>query len=338
MKNPLIVSVLAASVLFSGSIASAQEKKAEAESKAKSERGGRAIITVNRTAGEKENVTYLGVETAPVPRALAAHLGLAPDMGLTVVAVAENSPASGVLQQHDVLKKFEDQLLVDSRQLSVLIRARKAGDEIKLTIVRGGREMTVNAKLGEREISTAWGGRSFDLGDNQAFRFFDGEGGLTLERLRELPGIARDEVNEVIRRIGRERGNWFSGPGVHVFRRPGAGEHGQTTIFNLSQGNFSFSDDKGSVEVNASDGKRQLTVKDAAGKVLFEGPINTDEDRQKLPAEIKERLDQIGRIYIDEMPGEDFEQEAATVAPKPKSTSDRSRGAVPPPSRTARPF
>ncbi|MCP6645937.1 aminotransferase class III-fold pyridoxal phosphate-dependent enzyme, partial [Klebsiella pneumoniae] len=70
------------------------------------------------------------------------------------------------------------------------------------------------------------------------------------------------------RLIGRERGNWFASPRVHVFRR---GAQDGSTILNLAEGNFVFSDAEGTVEVVATNGDRQLTVKDAAGKVLFQG-------------------------------------------------------------------
>src|SRR5207253_309301 len=58
---------------------------------------------------EKEKVTFLGVETAPVGNTLATQLGLAEDMGLVVVRVSKDSPSSNVLKEHDILLKFEDQ-------------------------------------------------------------------------------------------------------------------------------------------------------------------------------------------------------------------------------------
>jgi serine protease Do len=55
-----------------------------------------------------------------------------------------------------------------------------------------------------------------------------------------------------------------------------------------------FSDEQGWVEVNASDGKRELTIKDPAGKVTFQGPIGSPEELAKLPAEVRARLDAVG--------------------------------------------
>jgi hypothetical protein len=272
-----------------------------------------------------EKVTFLGVETASVPDALAAQLGLGENMGLVVRRVADDSPAASVLKEHDVLTKFGDQLLVDSRQLSVLIRAKKAGDEVKLTLFRGGKEMTVSVKLAEHEVPRMFGLRSGDMPDNEMFRFFQGDaGGPMIERLRELPGIGRDELRDVLRMIGRERGNWFAGPRVHIMKRKGG-----SSLLNMAEGNFAYSDEEGAVEINASNGKRQLTVKDAKGNVTFQGPINTDEEREKLPAEVKKRLGKIDSATIDFEADDSLEQEGAAVKSPEKTKTSRELGRDP---------
>ncbi len=294
-------------------------------------------ITVTRSDAapkEVEKLTYLGVETGPVPRALAAHLGLDRDLGLVVNAVAAGSPAAGVLQENDVLKKLDDQLLVDSRQLAVLIRARKPGDEVKLTLVRAGREQVVAAKLGEREAprAAAWrmlGGPDAGPGGPRVFEFGE-RGAPALERLREIPGLAREEINDVLRIIGRDGQPPAGGPRVHVWSRRGDG----STILNLREGNFTFSDDAGSIEVNASGGSRQLKVKDAAGKVLFEGPVDTPEQRDALPADVKARLKKLDTVTIEF----DSAGEARPGAAAPAEKTRLRRVALPPAGPAARPI
>lgn len=263
-----------------------------------------------------EKVTFLGVETSSVSDDLAAQLGLERDLGLVVQRVAENSPASGALQEHDVLTKFGDQLLVDARQLGVLVRSKKPGDEVKLTLFRAGKETTVSVKLGEHEAPRIVGIRSGDMPGGDAFQFFQGPGGPAIERLRELPGINRDEINDVLRMIGRERGNWFAGPRIHMVKR-----HGGSSLLNMAEGNFAYSDDDGAVEITASKGQRELTIKDAKGNVTFKGPITTDEERDKLPAEVKKRLGKIDSANIDFEADETLEQEGAAVKPDKTKTS-----------------
>lgn len=233
---------------------------------------------------EKEKVAFLGVQTAPVNRTLAAQLGLPRGTGLVVTDIVEDSPAASSLQEHDILTKLDDQILIGQQQLSVLIRNRKQGDEVTLTVFRAGKETKVKVKLGEREVPKL---AEFDAAEAHGFSFsFDGP---QIARLQQLPGIEPGQVNDVIRMIGRNQGNWVGTPGVQILRR---GDR-EATILDLPQGNIVYSDDEGSVEVKAEDGKRQLTVKDASGKVLFEGPVNSKEDREKLPKEVQERVGKI---------------------------------------------
>lgn len=264
---------------------------------------------------EKEKVAFLGVETAPVSRTLATQLGLARDTGLVVTHVAENSPAATVLREDDVLAKLDDQVLVNQQQLGVLVRAKKEGDEVNLTVIRGGKETTVKAKLGLHEVPRMAGG----------FFFQNGPGGMSwnmgtlsggLERLRDLPGGGEDDARDILRLIGRDRMRIQTGPGVHIIRRGGKG----STILDLPNSNISYSDDDGSIEIKADEGKRELTVKDAKGKVTFQGPINTEEERKKLPPEVVKQLEKLDKDTISFEAGDKFEHEVLPLPAEPAKT------------------
>ena len=261
---------------------------------------------------EKEKVAFLGVETMPVGRTVAAQLGLPRDTGLVVRRVSEGSPAAGLLQEHDVLTKLDDQILIDMHQLSVLVRSRKAGDEVKLTYVRGGKEITTKAKLGEHEVPKLAGdlmtmpGFGGGVGGNVFFQHGTGPG---------FPALAGPEAGDVMRLIGGDRMHWFAKPRVRVFKHEGGKG---STILDLPGGNFSYSDEAGSVEVNNTDGKRELTVKNPKGDVTFQGPLNTPEDHDKLPPEVMARLDGIGGADLDDDVG-DPEVETKVLAPATKT-------------------
>lgn len=267
---------------------------------------------------EKEKVTFLGVETAPASRTLAAQLGLARDTGLVVTHVAENSPAAAVLREDDVLTKLDDQMLVNQQQLGVLVRAKKEGDEVKLTVIRSGKEAVVKTKLGTHEVPKMAG----------AFFFQNGPGGMNwnmgtlsggLERLRELPGMDDNHARDVLRLIGRDHQNFLIRPDVRIFRRGGKG----STILDLPNSNISYSDDDGSIEIKADDGKRELTVKDAKGKVTFQGPINTEEERKKLPPEVVKQLEKLDNDTISFEAGDKFEHEVLPLPAEPAKTKIR---------------
>jgi S1-C subfamily serine protease len=65
----------------------------------------------------KVPVTYLGVETSEVPRVLSEQLGLAKGFGLVVDYVVPDSPAAAAgVQQNDIIKMLNDQILTDPEQ------------------------------------------------------------------------------------------------------------------------------------------------------------------------------------------------------------------------------
>lgn len=267
--------------------------------------------------GQKETVTFLGVETAPVNRTLGAQLGLAREMGLVVVRVADDSPAAASLKEDDVLVKFEDQLLVNMPQLGALVRSKKSGDEVKLTVIRKGKETTVKAKLTSREMSRPQQvGYYQDPGMFNAVEMFNGPDMDVVMNLNRL-GLGPDHARDVLRIIGGQRAMALNDPRVHVGQR---GQQGGTTILDLPRSNFAYSDDEGSVEINSENDQRTLIVKDSAGKVLFNGPLNNDADREKLPADVAKRLDKLDLNTLNFEPTNDFKTE---VVPLPSTPAKR---------------
>ena len=51
-----------------------------------------------------------------------------------------------------------------------------------------------------------------------------------------------------------------------------------------------MNDEEGSLQWTEKDGLRFLRATDLNGKVVFEGPISTEEDFENLPEEVRERL------------------------------------------------
>src|SRR6059058_5953033 len=67
----------------------------------------------------KVPVTFLGVETSEVPSVLCDQLGLPKGFGLVVDYVVPDGPAAATgVQQNDILKMLNDQILTDPGQLS----------------------------------------------------------------------------------------------------------------------------------------------------------------------------------------------------------------------------
>ena len=260
---------------------------------------------------EMETVTFLGVETRPTDPTLADQLNLAKGTGLIVRAVVPESPANGVLKANDVLVKLDDQLLIETRQLAVLIRNHKEGDEIAVTYIRGGKENTTKVKLGKHEVpKLALLGDG--QGDNMMFNFHAmpfGQDGV--------PGAGREDMDRVLALIDQHA------PGamqqMHRMRierdgNPAPGMH--TTTVSTNNSNMVFSDEKGSLDLTIKDGQKSLVAKNAKGEQIFSGPINTPDERKALPPEVRERLDKLeGMQEFSFQTDDDFEGNVKVVRP-----------------------
>ena len=82
-----------------------------------------------------------------------------------------------------------------------------------------------------------------------------------------------------------------------------------------------FSDDEGSVSVRSENGKKFATVKDATGKVLFDGEITTPEQLKAQTDSIKSRIAMADgkSVVIPPAPGsiQDPAVGAPATSPKP---------------------
>src|SRR5947207_13564276 len=151
---------------------------------------------------KKVPVTFLGVETSEVPNVVSEQLGLAKGFGLVVDYVVPDGPAAAAgVQQNDIIKMLNDQILTDPGQLSKLVRSFSEGTNVTLTILRKGQEQKVTVKLTKKEVPRRrasmdrmrhmnhdW---NFDLGDF-------GDMGDLKEQMSELKERLGDEQRGMI--------------------------------------------------------------------------------------------------------------------------------------------
>ncbi|MFO0837267.1 MAG: PDZ domain-containing protein [Phycisphaerae bacterium] len=92
--------------------------------------------------------TWIGLRLAPIPEALAAHVG---ERGMMVANVAEDSPADAAgIERYDVILKCEGKAIDAFDAFVSTIERVGAGNSVELTLLRGGKEQTVRAKLAAR--------------------------------------------------------------------------------------------------------------------------------------------------------------------------------------------
>ncbi|HEY3242683.1 MAG TPA: PDZ domain-containing protein [Phycisphaerae bacterium] len=101
---------------------------------------------------------WLGVQLDEVPPPLAAQLGTN-ENGVLVINLVKSSPAEKAgLERYDVITEVDGQKLAagDIRGLSDKVGAKKAGESLKLTVMRSGQQRQLTVTLGERPADERW--------------------------------------------------------------------------------------------------------------------------------------------------------------------------------------
>lgn len=291
----------------------------------------------------KVPVTWLGVETSSVPRVVSEQLGLAKGFGLVVDYVVPDGPAAAAgVQTNDILKMFNDQILMEPDQLAKLVRSYPEGTNVTLTVLRKNAEQKITVKLGKHEVRQ----RNHDYGFN--FNFNNDEFNEKMQEFNEKMQAFNDKmkdfkfdfsntnfdpaIKETVREAQREAAQARrdalqkmrdeaqrhrdemqhqrdeaqhqrdeaqrtrdearrSSREMRLFSRDN-GSMKSTTI-DLGKATIVFNDEKGEMKLETVSGKKILTAKDPQGKLLFSGPVDTKEDLDKVPADVRDRYDKL---------------------------------------------
>src|SRR6266513_5257870 len=265
----------------------------------------------------KVPVTFLGVETSEVPSVVSEQLGLAKGFGLVVDYVVPDGPAAAArVQQNDIIKMLNDQILMNPNQLSKLVRSFSEGTTVTLTVLRKGQEQKITVKLTKKEVPQrdswfpehrhGWKGNFNDLGD-----LGDQMRGLKEQLGDAQHGMIHDAVMKAHEEARRARDEAHrAADEVRIWSRNDGGL--KATKIDIGKAQIVFSDDKGEMKLETVDGKKLLTAKDLQGKLLFSGPVETKEDLDKIPAEVRDRYN---KLEQNDLPG---------VAPQADADDDES--------------
>ena len=267
----------------------------------------------------KVPVTFLGVETSEVPNVVSEQLGLAKGFGLVVDYVVPDSPAAAAgVQQNDIIKTLNDQILTESDQLAKLIRSYSEGTTVTLTLLRKGKEEKIRVTLTKKEVPQRpdFGpGRhrhsSFPFGEHSLGDFGMSELKEQMDTLKdqlgnEKQGIihdavlkAREQVMRAREQSERARDEARRAAGQITISKNEDGGLKKTTI-DIGRAQIVFSDDKGELRIEKVGGKKVLTAKDPQGMLLFSGPVETREELDKLPADVRQRYE---KLQQNDLPG-----------------------------------
>jgi hypothetical protein len=268
-----------------------------------------------------EPSAYLGAMTAPVDDALATQLKMPIGVGVVVTHVDPQSKAAGVLKPHDVVRMVDDQLLVNPEQLSIITRLRAPGETVNLKVIRQGEPIDVPVELVSKELppvrrhpfSSSGGGFMVHSGGSvniqpggMSARTFAFPGGsVTIQSGEASPEQARDVERRMRVAFGhadhvRAAGAASSARVVTRSARPG--ETGGT--WTLTENGRTLT-----LAIDAA-GARRLTVTDAAGEPVFAGPVDTDEQEDAIPADLRR-----GYGELDDLAEKNGRQNAADETP-----------------------
>jgi predicted metalloprotease with PDZ domain len=124
---------------------------------------GSAVIAADTSeksekSEKKESRAFLGVFLDDVTSDIASDYGVTQGQGALVRRVSQDSPAEKAgLRANDVIVKLGDTAVKSADDLREMLHAKKAGDVVQLTVVRGGEEKTIEATLGKRPRAVEFG-------------------------------------------------------------------------------------------------------------------------------------------------------------------------------------
>jgi hypothetical protein len=230
-----------------------------------------------------EKRAWMGVSVTPAPASLRHQLKTADGIGLVIAFVQPKSPADDAgLKPYDLLLKLDDQWLVNPEPFAVLVRMHHAGDAVKLSFVREGAEQSASVKLIEHEVPKAM----------------------------EFDGIFP----------------WPNDPGaghaVQMQTPPPDPDHGSGAMMEAEKV-VTWLDGGKQISIVTSRGHSTLDVKEnESGRLLFSGPIDTEEQRKKLPPDIRSKLDSLSQI-TSEFEGKSNGGNEGEKLPAPKDAEPR---------------
>jgi hypothetical protein len=199
-----------------------------------------------------------------------------------------------------------------------------------LTVLRKGQEQKIPVKLAKKEMPQhrEFGGRhgmmEFPFGDVDFGQFTENfeqmkhemgeakddlvretvmKAQETAQQIREQAGRQREQAQRQREEAQRQREQAHriseqvrdearrAAEQVKMIERGANGL--KTTRIDLGKAQIVFSDDKGELRLEKAGGKKMLTAKDPQGRLLFSGPVDSKEEIDKVPADVRQRYENL---------------------------------------------
>lgn len=242
----------------------------------------------NREESKVERVTFLGIETSRVSKALRNHIDIPEGVGLIIDHVAKDSGAAKAgLLEFDVLLKVDDQIIINQEQLSTLIRSKNAGDKVIVVVLRKASELSLGVELGEKEVTKNNHWQQEFPGPNPSPFPSPGEWNFDFDsedfqkRIKEFSERAAEMGNRALQFI----------PEIIIEREA---EDGSKRITSVGRGPHKISIIKDGItaKVETVDGKKHYHISEGE-TIIYEGDQPDKETLNSLPGNVQAIIQQL---------------------------------------------
>ncbi len=250
------------------------------------------VTTLPSSDASQKKEAMVGIGGNSVSKALTTQFGLAEGVGLTIFHVVPDSPADKAgLKAYDVMLSFAGEPVGSQLELKRLISKFNPGDEILVEYLHQGKKNQTKLILSVRPV------RQYGVSGENPQAKSQGLGGMLSEvdRLRieaqmrqHMLKLEQELKNQALLSLSLQEGG---NAGVLPQRNSGM-------VVN-SHSSITVSDQDGSVTMRRVDGKRKIIVKNAGGKVLFEGAYDSEQDKALIPKEVQARLKSLDLDALD---------------------------------------
>ncbi len=232
-------------------------------------------------------VAYAGLNVGPRAEDAAG-------VGIVVGFIDPKGPSVGKIEEGDILTRLDDQVLFNADQFRALVRTRQPGDQVKLTLQRGAEPLVVELTLGVRadrepRAEAKDGARAAARGLPPGVTIVGPGGIIPPELLKQLQDLQAGVLPAP--------GARSMIPSIDDLRARSGASTSSSHSFSFSFGNGAkssstsmASDAEGSVTIQQEDGKKRAVIKDKDGRTIFEGDITEKSSVEKLPPEVRRRL------------------------------------------------
>jgi len=262
---------------------------------------------------------YLGIGTGELPALLAEHLKLSPGEGVVVHTLDPEGPAAKAgLAENDIVTKIAGKSVGSQEGLRDVVTSHKPGEEVEINYIHRGDAKSIRVGLTKAPAEAPRiAGRNMPPVDRLRMNGMPEEQARLLREAlehsrRQMEELTDDQLADPGSLIGRGMQGRLQELLRGIEKMPGdIGKDGGNGFSFKVGGTIRIMDEQGSVEVNSNNGDKQVRVLGRDGKVQWEGPYNTQEEKDKVPEEYRDRID---HLNIDM----DFKGNGIRIGPRPE--------------------